>query len=739
MSNLIYSLYDQSVMRLVRTLVIKHEASIDLMNREVQYKSALTGMDVDYDRPETWKYYLNISGRYHYLDVPMTIVSLDTLETINFDRDVLVHHRSTLREYQYGSQYYNALVAKYPNQELLIRGILNPIDIHKAIAAEDYSILYYRAAEVESNEHNLIPNLQKWIFAFRDRWWIRDFAQTDDLYPITMFGIMFTYLPSVVMQLRFENCRTYHAHSFHVWNYLDSHGYLSNYKEYLTTKQVLWLYRNIKWVYANAGKRSTFGALMDIVLSHRGIPVGEYSLRHNLESMPDAIRPTPDLVRTPLNLKDLVTNDIFVRTVDYIAEKQLPLARDNALVFDEDLRDAKNRLARTLIMDSPTKVYESDMADRSEQLPFLLSDVLVNHWVFLSATNRYNAIINVGNPYTGEIMTMTAKDALITWLYAMNRAEGHVLGYVPDIVAANVRRIPLPTFTQLRGLAERKYVSDSMIMDVLNDQAIVGTAISTEGFYEMCYDVHQTMLRHRTMYTSQDHKETRGQYEAVIAHCYQDIRLKLTSVPNLSYEQYFNEKGWIITELGRSDLELLAVDIFNTALGLDVKNTKSLREIQSAMLRLMQQLGTYSTQYIATINSVPAMVLDPMQIRIGDFDVSAEDLIRLRKFSIGHITLDVKSKDSLPIGKSMIMPRIDLTYKPTYGFSVRSVVELDIDFVKRELFRERLAKIKVDFIDHTDLDSLVPEGMMDELIASSLSGGKELDIDTSEIPGDLFD
>lgn len=725
-------------MRLVRTLVIKHEASIDLMNREVQYKSALTGLDVDYDRPETWKYYLNISGQYHYLDEPMVIVSLDTLETINFDKTTLTQHRSTLREYQYGSQYYNALVAKYPNQELLIRGILNPIPIQRAIGAEDYSILYYRPAEVESNEHNLIPNLQKWVFSFRDRWWIRDFAKTDDLYPVTMYGILFTYLPSVVMQLRFENCRTYYAHSFHIWNYLDSHGHLSNYKEFLTTKQVLWLYRNIKWVYTNAGKKGTFESLVDIVLTHRGIPVGEYSLRHNLAYMPDELRPTPDLLRTPLNLKDLTTNDIFIRTVDNIAEKQLPLARDNALVFDIDLREAKAKLARTAVSESPTKVYESDMVDRTEQLPFLLSDVLTNHWIYLSTTNRYNAVINVGNPYTGEIMTMSAKDALITWLYVMNKAEGHVLNTVPDIVASNVRRVPLPTFQQLRGMAESKYVSDDMITAVLDDQAIVGTAISTEGFYEMCYEIHQTMLRHRTMYTSQDHKETRGQLEAVIGHCYCDVRVNLLTDANVTYEQYFRDRGWIISELGRSDLELLALDLYNTALGLDVKNTKSLREIQAAMLRLMQQLGTYSTQYIATINSVPAMVLDPMQLRLGDIDVSSGDLIRLPKFSIDHLKLNVKGKDKISIGRTMVMPKIDLTYKPTYLFSVRSVVELDIDFIKRDLFRETLSKVKVDYIDHTDLSSLVPDGLMGDLIASTVNGTMGIDLNIDELPGELF-
>ena len=82
----------------------------------------------------------------------MYVGSLDTLETILFSKENLELHPLTRESYQFGTRYYYNLLNKYPNQEFLIKGILYPCDINKAIEAEDGEILSYQSDLVEEQE-----------------------------------------------------------------------------------------------------------------------------------------------------------------------------------------------------------------------------------------------------------------------------------------------------------------------------------------------------------------------------------------------------------------------------------------------------------------------------------------------------------------------------------------------------------------------------------------------------------
>src|SRR5690606_9498218 len=135
--------------------------------------------------------YLNLAGRYHASDKPMQVVSMDTHETIDFTVENMALHRATWREYQYGSRYYKELIARYPNQDMLIHGILNPVDIATAVAAPDHTILYYDKAEIEAREVNLIPQLQTWIIAQFTRWAMNDYRINNAYFIMARLAILF--------------------------------------------------------------------------------------------------------------------------------------------------------------------------------------------------------------------------------------------------------------------------------------------------------------------------------------------------------------------------------------------------------------------------------------------------------------------------------------------------------------------------------------------------------------------
>jgi hypothetical protein len=717
-------LYNESIKRLCSSLILKSNAVAQCINRGISDFSELTGFIVSEEFPETWKYYLNISGVYHASDTLMEIVSLDTLQKITFDKVTLLQHRATLKAYVQGSTYYEDLVKAYPNQEALIRGILNPIDIQKAIAAPEFTIIGWDTNLIEANEHSLMMRLQTIIDAYVLKTYVANYQLSNDLYIHTFLGSIYALIPGWIRSIRKELCKTPEAHSFHIWNYLDSNGYLSTYKDFLTREQTMWLYRNIKWVYANAGNENTFRELMDVVLTKRGIPLGSYSLSLDVseilgtsttntfslmstELMPEpfnvnTLLPSPRLVRQPLNMLTLTSDDFVYRDIDYVLEKELPLARDNSTVFDSSLLDARRKFARSTIPDLPTKVYESDMVDSSQQEPFILTDVLLNNWLYLASTNRYSAVITIANPFTGDIMSMNMREAFITLLYVYNKLNGIDILSIPSLTAFNIRRIPLPTFEQLRGLAEHRYVSNTEINAFLNDQVDIGAIISTESFYDLSADIHAAMLRHRMMYVTRHHMEERIQMELVVSRGYHDLDCKINTEDGQSYSEFFANRGWTIPDLVDSDLELLEVELLSKATGADTKNIRSLKEIQGALLRLMSQLGPYSSQYIQTINSSPVIMTDTVGVRVGDVDTRFKHL--------EYVNVDVRVLAS------------EARHKQKYLYDVTGPTETYISSATAHYF-DLVTNVDLEVVHGIEMDIYIPLGNIDiELIDNTLNG-----------------
>lgn len=634
MSNIQIDLYEASIDRLARTIVLKDEDAALAINRAMIEKR----FQVNPADPTTWKYYLNLNGQYHASDVEMTVVSLDTQELIKFNKENLQIHLATKREYYYGSEYYQALVSQYPDQENLIRRILNPIDLQTAIDAPAGTILYFEAGEVESAETNLIPKLQQWIQNQLRRWDIVGYRKTDELFATALFGVIYAFIPAVIKMLRRENCHTYHAHSFHIWNYLDSHGRLSQYRRFLTTKQALWLYRNIRWVYKNAGRTHTFEQLMQVILSDRNIPLGKYdyepdvsSIGSQLRSLSSAVDPTvidtgtsglystPRLLRTPLNLVNLQPPEPVFKTIVEITERQIPLARDNALFVEESINTTTASLTTSALTQLPIKTYESEMVDLSDQKPYTFYDTLLNHWLDLGTTARYTAIISVTNPFTGDVMSMSAREAFAVWLYAFNKLNGITFSEIPRVVAIRTLRRKVPTFAQLRRMSSKRFVSDSLIREFIADQVSVGTIIATESFYKKCNEIHQTLLRHNKVVAFQSHYRARGEVEKVMLSFYGNHLRTISDDPGQTFEDFFSARGWQISTLRDFDLEILQKNVFERITGIDTQAIISLKDLQSAMLRLMSNLGTYAVHYLQSINEAPALVLNPIQVRVGDF------------------------------------------------------------------------------------------------------------------------
>lgn len=620
MSNALFELYLKDVFKLARTIVIKSEASAEQLNTRIK----LINQPVDEADPSTWKYYLNLAGEYHQVDTPMTVKSLDTLEDIAFTKENLLVHRATKKAYAYGTSYYRALVDQYPKQQQLILGILNPVEIKTAIAAADHQILWYDRTLVEAQETNLITQLQLYI----DAWWRKNdspaYGLYHDLYTAQLYAAFYSQLGTAILGIRLENCHTQYAHSFHIWSYLAGKGNLDDFKEYLNTEQTLWLYRNIEWLTANVGKAKTQAELVEHLMTARGFPIVSYEMLQNTEGMPASLVPEIDLLANPLNFLDQQPRTRTTKTVEEMIEKEIPQAVENVDYTAEAIVNTNNLMRYATVTRVPTKVLESQVVDRSESHHVKLADVLLNHWLYLSNIRRYSAIVTVSNPQTGEAFNISVKDAFVLWLWLFNHAAGYDFLYIPTVVAKRVRKVTMPTLTQLRALVRPKYCPEWLLKLFYDQQPAYGLTVSTAAFNELGRELYNADLEQYSLYTRQENMHSRGDAELAAQAFWQDQTCVLAP-EGTTYAQWFKERGLTVEDMNRLDSLTLANDLLDKATGQDLSKQYTLKEIQKAMLSLFERLSSYTIQLIQTISDSPLIPVGFQPIRVGDADSRDRD------------------------------------------------------------------------------------------------------------------
>lgn len=615
MKNNYYQLYIEKVLTLAATMVIKSTDAAAALNTFISTYHA--EYPIDYVRPETWKYYRNLAGEYHVTDTLMQVVSMDTLEEIVFSKDNLSIHRATARGYAYGTRQYRELVAAYPEQEMLILGILYPVDIATAVAAADGAILGYPPGLVEDNEYNLIPKLQEWIYGYKIRWSNRQYAISDDLYAATSLGILYLNLVPTILNLRLEACKTNEAHSFHVRQYLSSHGILDQHIDFLTTKQALFLYRNIAYIERNAGKRETFDWLVEHIMTERGLPLAEYVMRHDLSQQPTQIYPSLKFRRNPLNLEYSAGVQEAI-TLPEMLDKQDALARDNALYKADYLPIVKSAMENARANVALTKVLESSLIDYSNSSPYNLDDILIHHWLYLAYTGHYTAFVNIANPKTGELLAFSAKDAFIFLWYAYCKTTGLTLTTIPRMVAQRVQRVaPAATVDDIWSMVDAKLIPKQLATQMLALQPKIGPIVSTEKFYDTCVAIYEAAQVQRRLVVSQEHRLGRGMAHNMMSRIYADCIVSLAE-EDLTYTEWFAERNFNVAALSLEELGLMYKDILAEATGAVLHPVSSLKALQRAMVGLLTQLSSYSIQVVGEINDSNLKRTDMPIIRIGD-------------------------------------------------------------------------------------------------------------------------
>jgi len=652
MSNVYFEVYRNDTMRLARTVVIKFDAAATILNERL----AEEGIVSDELNPKSWKYYMNMAGEYHSTDSMMRVRSMDTLEMIDFTKDNLAIHRATAREYIPGSIYYNNLVRLFPDQVGLINGIIYPIDIDKAIDSKDGEILYYDPQYVEENEDNFAYELQDWVTCFYNRWYNEQFNISDDLYFAGFLGSLYTQLPLAIMLIRLRNAKTRRANSFFIREWLGSNSRLDEFMPYLDKGQQLHLYRDINWYERNVGKESTWQRLVDNILTPRGIPLIWYNIKQNASAMPGALKPTAELVKLDVNFP-IVHEGQDKTTVELLLEREDSLARDNALVRFDAEKEITEKIESDQFSTLPTKVLDSEVIDRSTSSVRSHMNVLLNHWLDLSARGKYRAYVQIPNPRTGELMTISVKDAFIMMLYAYSQVWEWDMPMIPSVIAYEVMRDKLPNLMELRKFVSPRVVGDNILTAIQDRVYPMGSYISTEQFYLDATRCHKSYLRLWELYSFQEHRDGRAMCENAVKANYMNRTCRLVKEP-ISFDDYFLPQGIDIRGFRQSEYEQLVTDCINIATGANLYKVITLGEIQRELLRLMKRLSSYPLQYLRNVAYTNFHVIGMPSIRLGDYRAEMSAYFRATVDEVSVHAYKSSAERTIKITDKIVMPTI---------------------------------------------------------------------------------
>ena len=678
-----FDLYLKKVMLLADTMVVKHNQLALIANDKILRNSSLT---VDTQRPETWQYYMNLAGEYHQYDKlqllklsdgqheHMRIKVAGDFEPIevDFTRDLISGPNSDpaiANEYKYGTSHYKALVARYPDFEELILGILNPISKDVSINAKDGEILifgeyskarselnpsvyYFKRAEasiftkvelVEKQEDDLIPSLQSYCYAFLSRWLNRDYVGVDDLYFHTNWGIMFSGVALAILNARLASVKTNNAHSYHIRELLNSHGYLGRHIDSLAIEQSLWLYRNVEYLDANMGTQKTLDLLVDNVFTPSDIPLRGFVLAHDAKDVASGQLPRMLGYEQPLNFDQ--AGNILDRsyTVDELLIKQRTLARDNLIVEAEDLAYIKFEGARTQGNVYKTKLLESTVVDYSNYLPYQIRDVLMNLWAYAIARGTYRGTVYVTHPRTGERLQFTMLNAFILMAYCINKGNsGLSLPKVPKVYVSMVPREAtsphpdfLPRFTrdEFRVLAPENEITEVELDKILANNTFRSSYVSSVDFYDEAYRVWDRLCQDYD-YAEDCQLINKSCYRDVIArHKYwwgMELDLPLSGT---DYTQWFANNNLDISELDSDELLKLGTELYMYATGYVENDNRKVKAVQQSCIDLLKHYSSYTIHLSANNSSY-----SPLMSRDGQLKIDAIQLVSSAQYSVSEVS-----------------------------------------------------------------------------------------------------
>ena len=602
---------------LARSLILKHSDIAEVMNRRLD--AAFGPGSYNPNDETTWKYYLNLNGDFFgnpgepWADQPMTIVSLDDGTNISFDKTTLANHPVTLTQYRNNTQLRENLFSQYPEQYLLIRGILFPIDNTISIPANEGEILYYDSSLVEENEEDLISDLQEEIYNIIARWYVRGFTLTDVFYLPVFLGFLATRIPVAILNIRGKYSRTYQAHSFHVKNFLASNHSLEELYPYLNKRSVMWLYRNLPYLSNATGNEDTLKDIIKKLVAENNIDVGTYYPLQTTSKDENGF-PEANFIYTRLDSKG-----------DLVQFKSLPeiIGKEVSTVASGGIHGSdatKYRLSEfTLELDTansfndPTKILELSASVVVDILHINPTQLVIDTWL--------NAVFNLDtpnhirfiDPNDGTEYIVNNKEATMVFLKALveiyeiqdPRFFNMTLGYVLD---------PTLNVTALQQLVEQNMGLDADVSHIVSLFPTLPLTVNGLPGFDTQEDLYAYLedlfwaLRRGVMFISQNQDTIDyGALKMVFRSVFSPIEVDLNAglgLTNGDLLSAYNQTNLPRMDTPGYDKKELLISLLEAVTGYVLPLPNSNNGLYDSIIEALGHLTAYSTQKIANFLSL---------------------------------------------------------------------------------------------------------------------------------------
>lgn len=636
-ANNLFNLYLQSAMDFAQTVVIKLDDIAQALNLYVINQTG-SASSVTNDRT-TWKYYQNISGKYHSIDRPMYVESLDGNGEILFSLASLASNPITASSYAFGTAFYNELIATYPEQEQLILGILYPCDIHAAVTAKEGTILAFPPNLVEAAEVNFINDLQRWVYDYLDRWVNRAYATNNNLFSAAYLGQLALTMVPKILNIRLRKCKTNEAHSFHIGQYLRSHGFLDSYINELTQEQILDFYRNINYYVRHSGTKANFDTLVNLTMQKRGLPIYAYEAQHNptaieyiVPGQNSGIDPAISFVKRPLNQAGSVQKQPNATLTDVFT-----ILNDAAPGNEAYHKDHKEEILDTLTKSRSahyrTKVVESVLDVTSSTYVQASDDVVLNQWLLLSASGVYQYVFKYLPPGATAAIQLNQQEAVALWAYAVEQVltpevkpDNYVEStMVPRLGVARVFKSTLPTLDQLSAIVDPGRITTSDITTLLSLVPQTPTGLFTaNSFQSYCSTVHTNSYAMYRYYSYMEEPLQRAMGQMVMESLFCN---KLVELPSLTlthspyagvdWTSFLSGIGFNQPSYSKLDYFNLSVDLYKQATGSELNAVADPANIQAAMVSLLRLLSSYGVTFVYTPATNQAIPVNHPDVRVA--------------------------------------------------------------------------------------------------------------------------
>lgn len=423
-----YSLesFNNQAILLAKSLVIKIKDVAITINRGLKEQHG-ENYKIPVDKTK-WKYYMNLAGIKHETNSNVLVNILELGEWQPLTKDILDKYLYTKSELLKNGEIYNNLIDTYPKDITYIHGCLYPVDIKKAIEADDGTILAYNKNHLEENEYNMVKDLQSYIQNFLKRWHVREYMISDELYLPAMLGVLYSNLPLKINNLRLERVHTNEAHSFHIEHYLRSNLNIWEQIELVDNNTRYWIYKNIKWLMNNMGTQRAFEVIIEKLLTPNFVGIGSYNLRKpnvELNETKGTFEPVykhKELVINKEKLNPYFTDGSKSATdIETLVQKQLNL--DERLLTEHEknqqqftVEKVKEKVAKTIRDNQKTKTIEIATYQLFKKNGVDLFKLLVDHVLYFNKNKKLNYIVDFIEPNDNSNYILSVDGAILMLL-----------------------------------------------------------------------------------------------------------------------------------------------------------------------------------------------------------------------------------------------------------------------------------------------------------------------------------